>query len=200
LESLIFLKEKRDRTIKGRACADRRKQCETSTPGAVASPTVSLEAVLITATIDAYEERDVVIVDVPGAFLSADMDEEVVMTIRGRLVEEGSNVEHCPATEMLGDQFTKPLQGTLFRKFRAEIQGIPVNMCDADLGWDRPSTKNEQEQDGASPSPQECVGTHRGCGYTKAGTCAATPTAKRKVEMVPTVVGKDTKTGFCALL
>jgi hypothetical protein len=48
---------------------------------------VALESVLITATIDAYEERDVAIVDVPGAFLSADMDEEVIMTIRGRLVE-----------------------------------------------------------------------------------------------------------------
>jgi hypothetical protein len=46
-----------------------------------------LESVLIIATIDAFEGRDVAIVDVPGAFLSADMDEEVVMTIRGRLAE-----------------------------------------------------------------------------------------------------------------
>jgi hypothetical protein len=46
-----------------------------------------LEALLITATIDAYEERGVAIVDVPGAFLSADMDEEVIMTIKGRLAE-----------------------------------------------------------------------------------------------------------------
>jgi hypothetical protein len=56
-------------------------------PGGATPPTVSLEAVLITATIDAYEERDVAIIDVPGAFLSADMDEEVIMTIRGRLAE-----------------------------------------------------------------------------------------------------------------
>jgi hypothetical protein len=87
LESLMFLKEKRDGTIKGRACADGRKQRETAVPGAATSPTVALESVLITATIDAYEERDVAIVDVPGAFLSADMDEEVIMTIRGRLAE-----------------------------------------------------------------------------------------------------------------
>jgi hypothetical protein len=32
---------------------------------------------LITSTIDAFEGRDVAIVDVPGAFLMADMDEEV---------------------------------------------------------------------------------------------------------------------------
>jgi hypothetical protein len=48
---------------------------------------VSLEVVLITATIDSFEEQDVVIFDVPGAFLSADMDEEVIMTIRGCLVQ-----------------------------------------------------------------------------------------------------------------
>jgi hypothetical protein len=46
-----------------------------------------LEDVLITATIEAYEERDLAIVDVPGAFLSADMDKEVIITIRGRLAE-----------------------------------------------------------------------------------------------------------------
>jgi hypothetical protein len=83
----MFLQEKWDGTIKGRACANGRKQHDTVVPGAAIPPAVSLEAVLITATIDAYEERDVAIVDVPGAFLSADMDEEVIMTIRGRLVE-----------------------------------------------------------------------------------------------------------------
>jgi hypothetical protein len=87
LESLMCLKEKRDGTIKGRACADGRKQRETAVQGAATPPTVALESVLITATIDAYEERDVAIVNVPGAFLSADMDEEVIMTIRGRLAE-----------------------------------------------------------------------------------------------------------------
>ena len=35
-------------------------------------------------------------------------------------VETGDVViEHCPTENMLGDHFTKPLQGTLFRKFRA---------------------------------------------------------------------------------
>jgi hypothetical protein len=66
LESLMFLKEKRDGTIKCRACADGRNQRETAVPGAATSPTVALESVLITTTIDAYEERDVAIADVPG--------------------------------------------------------------------------------------------------------------------------------------
>jgi hypothetical protein len=49
-------------------------------------------------------------------------------------------VKHCPATVMLDDHFTKPLQGTMFWTFRAEIQGIPIDICGADLGWDRPCT------------------------------------------------------------
>jgi hypothetical protein len=53
----MFLKEKRDGTVKGRTCADGRKQRETAEPGAATSPTVSLESVLITSTIEAYEGR-----------------------------------------------------------------------------------------------------------------------------------------------
>ena len=48
-------------------------------------------------------------------------------------VETGDVViEHWPTEKMLGDHFTKPLQGALFRKFRAEIMNIPDNL---DIGW-----------------------------------------------------------------
>jgi hypothetical protein len=87
LESLMFLKEKRDGSIKGRACADGRKQREGSKNSDATSPTVALESVLITATIDAFEKREVAIVDVPGAYITAYMDEEVFMCLRGRLAE-----------------------------------------------------------------------------------------------------------------
>jgi hypothetical protein len=68
LESLVFLKEKRDGSIKGRACADGRKQREGSNNSDAISPTVALESVIITATVDAFERREVAIVDVPGVF------------------------------------------------------------------------------------------------------------------------------------
>jgi hypothetical protein len=87
LESLMFLKEKRDGTIKERICADGQKQRETAKPGAATSPTVPLKYVLITSTIEAYEGREVAVVDIQGAYLSADMDEEVIMPLRGRLAE-----------------------------------------------------------------------------------------------------------------
>lgn len=55
IESLMFLKEKIDGSIKGR---------ETVMPGDAASPTVSLEPVLITAAVKAYEGRDTAVVAV----------------------------------------------------------------------------------------------------------------------------------------
>ena len=44
---------------------------------------MSLEAVLITTVVDAYEHRYVAIVNIPGAYLSADMDEEVHLCLQG---------------------------------------------------------------------------------------------------------------------
>ena len=33
-------------------------------------------------------------------------------------------IEYCPTLDMIGDYFTKPLQGSLFRKFRNLMLGI----------------------------------------------------------------------------
>jgi hypothetical protein len=52
-------------------CADGRNYRETDVPGDTPSHTVLLETVLITATSDDFKERDVAVVDVPGAFISA---------------------------------------------------------------------------------------------------------------------------------
>ena len=38
---------------------------------------------MLTATINALEGRDVAVVDIPGAYLSAEMDDEVHMVFRG---------------------------------------------------------------------------------------------------------------------
>ena len=42
---------------------------------------------MLIATISVLEGRDVAIVDIPGAYLSADMDDEVHVVFRGALVE-----------------------------------------------------------------------------------------------------------------
>jgi hypothetical protein len=87
VSSLMFLKEKRDKSIKGRMCADGRKQRETWTNQESASPTVAMESVFITAVIATHKGRDVGCFDIPGAFLQADSDEDITMILNGPLVE-----------------------------------------------------------------------------------------------------------------
>ena len=50
------------------------------------APTVSTEAVFLTAVIDALENRDVAVLDVPGAFMQADIDELVHVRFTGEMV------------------------------------------------------------------------------------------------------------------
>jgi hypothetical protein len=56
LNYLIFLTEKRDCVIKGRGCADGRKQRAFIEKEQSSSLTVSLEALLLTCVIDALEK------------------------------------------------------------------------------------------------------------------------------------------------
>ena len=42
---------------------------------------------MLTATIDALEGRDVAVVDIPGAYLSADMDDELHVVFIGTLAD-----------------------------------------------------------------------------------------------------------------
>ena len=51
------------------------------------SPTVLTEAVMLVETINALEGRYVAVVDIPGGYLSADMDYEVHVVFRGTLAE-----------------------------------------------------------------------------------------------------------------
>ena len=44
--------------------------------------------------------------------------------ITDRFKQKEIRVEYCPTGTMIADYFTKPLQGSLFRKFRNMILGI----------------------------------------------------------------------------
>ena len=69
LEYHMFVKEKRDRTIKGRAVDGDNKQRDYISKEDVSLPTVGTDEVLMSYTIDAEEERDVPIIDIPNAFI-----------------------------------------------------------------------------------------------------------------------------------
>jgi len=79
--------EKRDRTIKSRGCADGRSQEEYTAKSDTSSTMVSLEALMISYAIDAKENRYVVVTDIPGTFLHADMQKDVHMLLEGMIAE-----------------------------------------------------------------------------------------------------------------
>jgi hypothetical protein len=87
LTSLIFLKEKQDGNIKARSCANGSVQREHVAKEEAAAPTVLLESIFMTATIDAKEKQKFVTVDIPGAFLHADNKDYVIMKMNGSLAE-----------------------------------------------------------------------------------------------------------------
>ena len=64
-----------------------RKKQEKIEPKDATSPAVLTEAVILTATINALEGRDLAAVDIAGAYLSADMENEVHVVFRGTLVK-----------------------------------------------------------------------------------------------------------------
>jgi hypothetical protein len=45
------------------------------------------DSVMITSAIKAHEYRKVITLDIPGAFLHADLDEEVIVILQGELSE-----------------------------------------------------------------------------------------------------------------
>ena len=65
----MFLKMKTNGTIKGRRCADGRKQREWMSKEDTTSPTISNEALMLSCMIYAMEGRDVAIADIPDAFM-----------------------------------------------------------------------------------------------------------------------------------
>ena len=90
LEAVNLIKEKRNGIIKGRTCADGSKQRKYLKVGEdISSPTVSLEAITSTQLIDTYEERDVGIFDVPGAYLHELLpnDKNIIMVLRNEFVD-----------------------------------------------------------------------------------------------------------------
>ena len=151
MESLIFLAEKRDGSIKGRTCANGSTQREYISKEEAASPTALTESILLTATIDAEENRDVMSNDVPNAFVQTDMEspngEKVMMKIRGPLVDMllklaydvyKDYVVYENGVKVLYVECLKAIYGTLqasllfYKKLRKDLEeiGFKVNPYD----------------------------------------------------------------------
>ena len=90
LELHLFLKQKRDPSIKGRMVAGGNKQRGHIDNIDATYPTAALESVLLTSTIDAKEGRDVAIIDIPNSLFTTrieDKNDIVTVRLRGKLAE-----------------------------------------------------------------------------------------------------------------
>ena len=150
MESLVFLTEKRDGTVKARACANGSTQRSYTNKEETASPTAATESILITGVIEAKQKRDVITLDIPNAFVQTPLPqklEKVIMKIRGVLVD--MMIELFPGVynnfvtiergqKVLYVRMIKALYGMLvssmlfYQKFRKDIEtiGFKINPYD----------------------------------------------------------------------
>ncbi len=89
LSSILFLKEKRARKIKGCVCINGAPQRAYIPKEDAASPTVSTELTFITAAIAASDKRMVRCYDIPSAFANTDVDKDMLMVLKGELAASG---------------------------------------------------------------------------------------------------------------
>ncbi len=90
LELHVFVKKKQSGQIKTRKVAGGNKQRDFISKENVSSPTVATESVLLTSLVDARDNCDIAIVDIPNAFIQTVMEDDedkVIMRIRGHMVD-----------------------------------------------------------------------------------------------------------------
>jgi hypothetical protein len=87
LSSLLLLTEKRNGKIKGWACISGVPQRAYIPKEDAASPTVLTKSVFINSAIATSERRHVRCYDIPSAFVNTDVDENVLMVLKGELAE-----------------------------------------------------------------------------------------------------------------
>jgi hypothetical protein len=87
LSSLLFLKEKQTRKIKGWACINKALQRAYIPKEDDASPTVSTESMFVTAAIATSKKRKVIWFDIPSVFVNTDVDKDVLMVLKGELAD-----------------------------------------------------------------------------------------------------------------
>ena len=73
--------------MKAKVCTDSRPQRIYTNKEDTSSPTVSIEAMMLSCTIGTKENRYVVVSDIPTAFLHADMEDKIHMLLEGTVTE-----------------------------------------------------------------------------------------------------------------
>jgi hypothetical protein len=79
--ALMFLTEKRDKSVKGRMVYNGKPTREWLSQEDAASPNAALESILITGVIKAKEERDVMTCDIPNAFIQENQKKVIYVEV-----------------------------------------------------------------------------------------------------------------------
>ena len=110
LQYLMFLKQKRNGTIKGRGCADGRKQRLYMNKDQVSAPIMATKSLLLTCLVDAMEKRDVATVDIPGAFMQSDIEGETLhMKLEGEIVHILAKIDPTMYSNINETRMANPL-------------------------------------------------------------------------------------------
>lgn len=122
LAYLMFFKQKRDGRIKGRGCADGRKQRRYNAKSEASSPIISMEVVFLVVTIAAKERSDVATIDIPRAFMQTDLsDDGVHIRLEGYMVELLSMIEPLLYRQHIFVERGKPV---LYSELKKALYGM----------------------------------------------------------------------------
>jgi len=115
--------------IKGRGCVDGRKQRLYMQKEDTSTPTVVVESLFKSSTLDAHERRYVTTIDMPSAFMQVDMIGEVHMKLEGKLADLLTKLEPD-----LYSKYSQTVNGTsiIYVKLR---KALYVNLQAAILFW-----------------------------------------------------------------
>ena len=154
LSYLMFLKMKRNGLVKGRGCADGSPQQEFISKIKSSSPCVKTHALFLSCIVDAFENRCVVIADIPAAFLLADWPadaqdchirfEEVMVEILCQIKPEYrklikySRRKSGRLRKVLVGKIFKAIYGTLLGaiSFYKKLRGVLMDMGFKTNGFD----------------------------------------------------------------
>ena len=109
LSYLVYLKQKRCRQIKACGCADGRKQRVYKNKDETSSPTVLKEAVFLTSVINARERQQVMMIDIPGAFMQVDIDELIHIRLEEPMVELLARVDPSKYRKYISEENGKQI-------------------------------------------------------------------------------------------
>ena len=149
---ITMIKERHDGKIKGRACADDRDQRRYISKEEVSSLTIQLESLMLTLLVDTHERRNVAMADVAGAYLFADIDDNVLIKIMGESADIMCKVEPSYMKFVTNERgkktlylkLTKALYGCIqsallwYRTFKGCLEGLgfklnPYDPCVANI-------------------------------------------------------------------